>query len=136
MKFTRDALRRFLTYALVGGGTFGLDRLLMAGCLRLGMAYPVAVYIGFFLGVSLNYLISRRYVFRGTSRSMEMGYFNMLTVAAMGAFATSSLSVLIVRGFDVDMLLARLPVAAMVGVGNYLFNLYANFDVAGRHHAR
>lgn len=98
------------------------------------MPYPVATYTAFLIAVSINYTISRHFVFRGTERSVEMGYFNMLAAAAFGAFVTMSLTVGVVKLTGIEAMLARLPVAAMVGIGNYLFNLYINFRVAGRHY--
>lgn len=135
MRLDRPTIVRFLKYVAVGGGTFGFDLILMGLFIKLlGMPYPVATYTAFLIAVSINYTLSRHFVFRGTERSVEMGYFNMLAAAAAGAFITMSLTVGVVKVTGLDALVARLPVAAMVGVSNYLFNLYINFRVAGRHY--
>lgn len=134
MRLDRPTIVRFLKYVAVGGGTFGFDLILMWLFIKLaGMPYPVAIYTAFFIAVSINYLLSRHFVFRGSGRSVEVGYVNMLGAAAVGAFITMSLTVGVVKVTDLEALAARLPVAAMVGIGNYLFNLYINFRVAGRH---
>jgi putative flippase GtrA len=134
MNLSRPTIFRFLKYGAVGGSTFGLDLLLMAGFLKLGMSYPLATYTAFLIAVSINYTLSRQLVFRGTRRSVEVGYINMVLAAALGAFLTMSLTMGVVKVTDLNALAARLPVAVMIGIGNYLFNLYVNFRVAGRHY--
>lgn len=127
------AFIRFGKYMTIGGTTFGFDVLVMFILIRSHIAYPVATFTAFLLAVSVNYLISRRYVFKGTTRSLKQGYINMMATAVMGALLTSSLTIVAVQFLELGSLAARLPVAAVIGIGNYLFNLYTNFKVAGHH---
>lgn len=128
------AAERFAKYTLIGMLTFGADLTLMFFLTAWeGLPSPVAVFLSFSAGISLNYLLSRKYVFRGTERSLHTGYLNMLLAAGIGAFFTTSLTVLAVQWLAVSYLFARVLVAGLVGIGNYAFNLYVNFKVAGRH---
>lgn len=127
------ALRRFARYALVGGSTLAFDLALLAAITEF-TPIPLAVSTpgAFLVAVSLNYLISRRFVFRGTRRRLRRGYVYFIGIALAGAAATT----LLTTGFaalGLYYLAARLMAACCVGAGNYLANLYWNFRVAGHH---
>ncbi len=92
--------------------------------------YPIAVAVGFYAGMTGNYLISRRFVFRGTARRQWQGY----GYFALFALAASLLTSALVAGAGLSLLWARVLVAGPVGVLNYLINLRYNFMVQGQHH--
>jgi putative flippase GtrA len=127
------ARKRFVRYSLVGGGTFLFDLLLLFIFTDyLGINYVVAAGVAFLIAVSLNYIISRTIVFRGTQRTYAVGYVNFLLMAGVGiTFVTGGMYVM-VQFFAVPYVLARIAVAGMTGVFNYLFNLYVNFKVVGK----
>jgi putative flippase GtrA len=126
---------RFARYALVGVSTFGADLTL---CLMLHhwllVPYPIAVAVGFYAGMTGNYLISRRFVFRGTARRLWQGYGYFALFALAASLLTSTLTSALVAGAGLSLLLARVLVAGPVGVLNYLINLRYNFMVQGQHH--
>lgn len=129
------AVQRFARYALVGVSTFGFD---LALCLALhhwlSVPYPIATAVGFYMGMSLNYLTSRRFVFRGTTRRLWQGYGYFALFALAASLLTSTLVSLMIANFGLSLLLARVLVAGPVGVLNYLINLRYNFMVQGQHH--
>ena len=128
------AFRRFLKYALVGGSTFAFDLLLiwlMTEFLRV--PYPVSTALGFVIAVSLNYVIARKYVFQGTTRRLGHGYAYFILFAGLGAVLIALSVAGLVTYLALHYLTARIMVACVVGVGNYLFNLHLNFRVAGHH---
>lgn len=128
------ALRRFLRYAAVGVTTLAFDLLLLAAVIELGgVPYYAAVPLCFAIAVSINYLISRRHVFHGTKRGFHAGYAYFLLTAGMGAVLTTSGVAFLIEFFGVHYLPARLGVAGVVGMANYLFNLHFNFRVVGLH---
>ena len=128
------SVRRFLRYSGVGVGTFVLDLgLLYSLTTYAHVAYYVATPISFFVGVSLNYAISREVVFRGTERSWHRGYMHFLIIAVGGMVLTTVSVVLLVQFGGLPYLVARVLVAGGVGVCNYLLNLYWNFKVVNRH---
>jgi putative flippase GtrA len=129
--------RRFARYALVGISTllFDLGMLYIAVSL-FGIAYYIATPLSFIIAVSCNYVLSRRFVFIGTTRSWHGGYAYFTIVALGGAAITTSLVAGLVILFGFYYLFARVLVAGFVGAANYLFNLYVNFNVAGQHNVR
>lgn len=132
MKYS--GLRRFLRYSMVGVGTFGLDlALLYAATSIIGIPYYISTPGAFLIAVSVNYAISRRFVFTKTERVWHHGYAYFGAVAMIGAAATTSLVAFLVSFFGLYYLTARILVAGLVGMGNYLFNLFFTFKVAGKH---
>lgn len=127
-------LRRFLRYSAVGVGTFGLDlALLYIATSIVGIPYYISTPGAFLIAVSVNYAISRRHVFAKTERTWHHGFAYFGSVAIVGAMATTSLVTSLVSLFGLYYLTARIIVAGLVGMGNYLFNLFFNFKVAGKH---
>lgn len=128
------AVRRFLRYLGVGVSTLTLDLLFLAAMTELmGVPYYVAVPIAFLTTATLNYAISRKHVFRGTTRGVHHGYAYFITLASLGAFVTTAGTAFFVEYVGFFYLFARVFVAGFVGTANYLINLHFNFKVAGHH---
>ncbi len=129
------ALNRFLRYTLVGGGTFGFDLILLYVVTEyLGVPYYIATAGAFLVAVSINYFISRRFVFKGTERGMHSGYLYFILIALAGAAITTTGVMLLVTYGGLYYMIARVLVAFVVGTINYLSNLFFNFRVVGMHH--
>jgi putative flippase GtrA len=128
------SIRRFGAYSLVGGGTLLFDLLLLAGLTSiLHVPYYISTPISFLIAVSINYAISRKYVFKGTKRRVHHGYAYFAGISIIAAlFITVAVAVLVTY-IGIPFLIARVLVAAVVGIANYLLNLYLNFRVAGIH---
>ncbi len=132
---TLHTLKRFFTYVQVGGSTFLLDLLLLYIFTDIFLVnYLVATAVAFVIAVSINYIISRRYVFKGTLRQLHTGYVVFGGIALSGLMLVVVLMAIIVEKFHVDFIVARVIVACVVGMWNYLMNLYVNFKVVGQHH--
>lgn len=130
----QPAVRRFLRYAVVGVSTLSFDLVLLYIATELlHIPYYVSTAGAFLIAVSINYFISRAHVFKGTERAIHHGYAYFIAVALLGAFLTTSLVTLLVSFVHLYYLFARVLVAGFIGIGNYLFNLYVNFRVAGKH---
>ncbi len=126
---------RFLRYTLVGGSTFLFDlALLYLITTYAGVPYYLATPGAFLVAVSINYLVSRRFVFRGTERGHALGYSYFITAALGGAAVTTLGVTLLVTYVGLYFMLARILIALLVGTMNYLFNLFYNFKVVGLHH--
>jgi len=126
---------RFLRYSLVGGSTFAFDLLIlwiMTGF--MGVPYFVSTPLAFVIAVSINYFVSRRFVFKGTERKVHHGYVYFISLAGGTAVLITAMVALLIEAFALHYLIARVLVACVVGTANYLFNLHFNFKVAGRHH--
>lgn len=128
------SLQRFLRYITVGVPTAALDlSFVFLATHYLNVPYGASVFVGYLIGISVNYVLSRRYVFKHSSRKFHHGYLYMVGAAGAGALLTTLLTALLVESLGLFYLTARLLVAGLVGVANYLFNLYVNFKVQGRH---
>ena len=128
------AFSRFIRYSLVGVGTFLIDLLLLYSATTiLHIPYYISTAVSFFIAVNINYFISRAHIFKGSERSMGLGYLYFLCIVLAGAAATTGLVVLLVKYVGLYFLVARIIVAGIIGVCNYLINLYFNFKVAGKY---
>jgi putative flippase GtrA len=134
MALHKNSIVRFLRYALVGGSTLLFDLLLLTMLTELvHIPYYVSTPLAFLVAVSVNYFISRAFVFVGTERNVHHGYLYFIIIAITGALVTTGLVTLLVQYAHLYYLVARVAVAGIVGIGNYLFNLYINFRVVGKH---
>ncbi len=126
--------QRFLRYAAVGATTLLFDLgMLYVAVHFLQVPYYIATFIAFLIAVSCNYTLSRKWVFKGSGRQWHHGYAYFALVALIGAAVTTTLVTGLVSLFGLYYLLARILVAGIVGIGNYLFNLHLNFKVVGHH---
>lgn len=128
-----NGISRFLKYSLIGGATFAFDLLLLALLKEsLGFHYLLSAAVAFAVAVSINYVISRSVVFKGTLRPFRSGYLIFAGVAGISLVAVTILMAICVEALGFDYLFARLMVACLVGLWSYLMNLFVNFKVAGR----
>jgi putative flippase GtrA len=129
------AIRRFVKYSTVGVATLSFDLLLLTALTQLvHVPYTISTPLAFLVAVTVNYLISRAIVFGGTQQPLYRGYAYFLCIALVGAGAITLSVYLLVTYLGLYYLVARVAVAGVVGVGNYLSNLHLNFKVAGIHH--
>lgn len=128
------SLRRFLRYAVVGVSTLTFDLILIWVLTTFFLVpYYLSTPIGFLVAVSINYFLSRRFVFHGTERPIHHGYAYFILMALVGAALITFAVTLLVIYVHLYYLLARVLVAGVVGIANYLGNLHLNFRVAGKH---
>jgi putative flippase GtrA len=124
---------RFIRYTTIGVSTFGIDLLLLWFFIdAVGMHYLTATAVAFLMAVSLNYVLSRRWVFRHSKRGLAFGYVYFLKFALIGMALTTGLMWAMVENSDLAVVVVRVLIAGLVGMGNYLANLYLNFKVAGK----
>lgn len=127
-------IKRFVRYSTVGTITFGLDLGLLTLLIEQASWHPViASATSFLLAISLNYILSQRYVFSGSAREVHKGFVIFIIVAGIGLAIVTLFMALFVGYFDWNYLIARIVVGIITGFWNYLFNLYINFKVAGVH---
>lgn len=128
------ALSRFVKYATVGTVTFALDLIALFLLVELFFApYTYAAGGAFMVAVSINYMLSRKYVFVGSNRSVTVGYINFLAIAGVGVLFVVGGMYVLVTYFGLYYLVARVAVAFVTSLWNYSINLFFNFKVAGLH---
>lgn len=124
---------RFLRYVTVGVSTFLLDlAMLYTATSIIGIPYYIATPCTFFIAASINYTISRQFVFKGTKRPILRGYEYFILIALCGALVTTFGVTMFVTYLGIYYIYARIVMSGIVGTGNYLLNLFLNFRVAGR----
>lgn len=123
---------RFARYAIVGTATFLIDFLLLWVFVELvHIHYIVSTALAFIIGVSFNYFLSRRWVFKHSTQTHIAGYLYFLKFAAIGMTTIVVLMWVVKEYTDIHYLIARVLIAGIVGIANYVANLYFNFKVAG-----
>lgn len=129
-----NTIARFLKYFAVGLSTFLLDLLLLYVLTDLFFInYILSAGGAFLVAVSINYTLSRRFVFAQTTRPLSAGYYWFISIAGIGLVAVMSLMFLFVSIFNWHYLISRIFIAGIVGMWNYLMNLFFTFNVAGKH---
>ena len=124
---------RFLKYSSVGVSTFLFDLFLLYFFIDfLKIYYVYATATAFGIAVSINYVLSRRFVFHGTLRSAHAGYGIFILIALVGLGAVTGLMVFFIEVRHMHYFPSRIIIAGMVGMWKYLMNLYVNFKVAGK----
>ncbi len=129
----RRAVVRFVKSFGVGVCTFTFDLILLFLFIDvLHIHYVFSASIAFIIATSTNYVISRRYVFPGSERSVHEAYLIFVSIGGVGLLFIASLMYLLVGVFGLHYMVSRVMVASVVGVWNYAMNLYVNFRVAGK----
>lgn len=124
------SLKRFLHYSLFGFATFLIDTLLLYILKEFfDVNYLIATSAGFTVGVSINYLLSRHYVFVGSTRGYKSGYGYFFLIAGLGLFFITSSMYVMVSFWEFNYLFSRVLIAAIVGIWNYSMNLFFNFKL-------
>ncbi len=130
------ALIRFLKYSSIGTSTSILDiYLLWLLTTHLGVHYLASATATFLIAATLDYLADRHFVFAGTTRNAETGYFYFLAILGAGLTMTVVAMAALVEIIHVHYIVARILIAGGVGIWSYLMNLYVNFKVAGKYRA-
>ena len=133
MLFSRKSLVRFSTYSSIGVSTFVGDLLLLFIFTDIfGIHYIISAGVAFLLAVSINYSLSRRFVFVGSDRSAKSGYILFMMITGIGLIFVMALMYIFVDILGFDYIFSRVIIAGVVGMWNYLMNLYFNFRVAGK----
>ena len=123
-------LIRFAKYTFVGTSTFAFDLALLFVLTELfHLNYLISAGAAYLIAITINYVFSRRYVFAGTLRSVHAGYVIFLLIAGAGLLIVTGLMYVFVQKFGFNVFVSRVLIAGVVGIWNYLMNLYVNFKV-------
>lgn len=144
-KITRNQVVKFILSA-------GLGFLTDAACFKILINYvflqksyyvlgfwvrnhSLAVSISFFLGVIVNFLMSRYVVFTESRIKLSKQFFRFASVAIVGFFATQFLLNFIITSLKVDPFLARISTAFILLFASYFIHKAFSFSLSLRHHA-
>jgi putative flippase GtrA len=125
-----NACVRFARYSLVGISTFLFDIVLLYVLVEYASFSVIAATIlAFSAGVTLNYLVSRRFVFRETARPFVRGYAYFVLVT-LGSLSVITLGMYVLVGYlSLQYLFARVCVGGVAGFCTYFINLRYNFAI-------
>lgn len=126
----KKLLRRGISYGTVGFGTFLLDLCIITALITWSpIPYPVAVALGFFIAVSINYYISYHWVYAGTTQTFYHGYSFFFILATVGLLVITLGTTILVEFFYIPLFIARTLVGLTVGIMNFILNTFFNFKL-------
>ncbi len=120
-------LRRLSGYSVVGMSTYALDLAIIAVLLKMGTPEMAAICIGYIIGVSTNYALCHRLVYRGTERTFWSGYAIFMCLALIGMGIILVLVHFFMSITDWNIFIVRTLVAMIVGFFGFLINTFFNF---------
>lgn len=119
---------RLWRYTASSSFTFIVDLILLFLLTdRVGLNYLSAAAIAFGIAISLNYLLSRRFAFRESTRGQGEGYLLFLSIALIGLGIITLGMYLLVEQWHFHYLSARIMIAIVAGLWNFLMNSLVNF---------
>lgn len=118
---TRNGVLQAFRYLFVGGIAFVADWCTMAALTICGMHYLLAVALAFVVGLTVNYFLSKAFVFKAETASVgRMGEFTVYAlIGAVGLGLTEVLMYASVEHLHLHPLLSKAIVAVIVLFWNY-----------------
>jgi putative flippase GtrA len=113
---------------IVSIATFVLDLAILSATVELlGMPYIPAAAGAFLLAITINYCVSRRWVFQHSDRGLTAGFIYFLVNAAIGLLATMAVFVLLLEVAGLFYIVARVIASAVAGLIVFALNAIWNF---------
>ena len=107
---------------------FGIDVALLWLAVELaGAPYLPAAAVAFLIAMSIHYLLSRIWVFRGSERGMAAGYAYFLMNAGIGLVVTLGAFALLMELAGLHYLIARVLASVVAGILVFFLNAVFNF---------
>ena len=129
-----EILKRFLRYSVSGISSFGLDLVLLYLFVHaLKVPYLFAVPLSFLIAVSVNYSICRAWVFRGTTRSLHVGYLYFLLILSSSLLIIEGIVASGVEFLGLNLYLVRTIASLIAGLWSFYLNLRFNFKMIQMH---
>lgn len=108
--------------------TFGVDvALLWALVEHAGVTYIPAATVSFLVAITVHYVLSRTWVFRGTERGVARGYVYFLLNAGIGLTITLAAFAALLQFTELFYLIARALASVAAGVVVFFLNAVFNF---------
>jgi putative flippase GtrA len=95
----------------------------------------LSLAISFFLGVLVNFLITKFVVFSESKSSPYQQFFRFLGVAIIGFFANLAVIKLLIQTFGMYPPVARIAAALSLFFASYFVHKFFSFSLSLRHHA-
>ena len=135
LSFDRDgdgsavsAARLFGRNTVASFFAFGIDVALLWLAVELASApYIPAAAVAFLVAMSIHYVLSRIWVFRGSERGMAKGYVYFLMNAGVGLVVTIGVFALLMEVAGLHYLIARVLASVAAGILVFFLNAVFNF---------
>lgn len=130
MLFNRATIIRFIRYSAVGTSTFAID-LSIVYLLNTFTSIPdlAAIAAGFLSALSINFVISYIWVFKGTTRTLWRGYSYFFLIGLGGLLLVLGSTSIIMAVLAVPLVTARILGAGLIGTLNFFANDQFNFKM-------
>jgi protoporphyrinogen oxidase/putative flippase GtrA len=134
---TISALQQFVSYLFTGGTATIVDVMVFSILTRSGLWYVSALCISYFMGLTTNFFLSRRFVFGIYWKNWLTQYAVFTTVALNSLLANLGLLQLLINDLHWDATTARLVSAACVALlsftGHKLYSFASNNQSSVEH---
>ncbi|WP_114952045.1 GtrA family protein [Sphingosinicella terrae] len=118
--FGRNTIASFLA--------FGIDLALLWTLVEVaGIGRLPAAAAAFLLAMSVHYVVSRLWVFKGSRRGMASGYLYFLVNAGIGLVVTLAVFWSLIDLLEIQYLIARLIASVVAGLLVFFLNAAFNF---------
>jgi putative flippase GtrA len=113
-------VKKFTSYAIVGGITFFIDAGITLG-LATFLHYIVANTLGFAVANVVNFLLAHNWVFRGKLARADLvrTYFSVLAISVVGLLLSNLCMYLLIDHADMQLLPAKILTTLIVLVWNF-----------------
>jgi putative flippase GtrA len=103
--------------------------------LGLGVSrYVLSLAVSFFLGVLVNFLITKFLVFSESTLSPAKQFFRFIGVATLGFFANLGILAILVKHLNIDPPVARPAAALSLFFASFFVHKFFSFNLSLRHH--
>ncbi|WP_295672241.1 GtrA family protein, partial [uncultured Mucilaginibacter sp.] len=96
--------------------------------------YTLSFSISFFLGVLVNFLITRYFVFSESKLPPYKQFFRFVSVAFIGYFANLAVLKLFIQSFQMNPIIARPSAALSLFFLSFFVHKFFSFSLSLRHH--
>ncbi|TSD66845.1 GtrA family protein [Inquilinus sp. KBS0705] len=145
-KITKSQVIRFLLSAGSGflvdiGAYYLFYRVVLTQITYVIFNYTVrnstlSLFISFFLGVLVNFTMTRLLVFAESKLPLHKQFFRFISVAIVGFFANLGVLKLLIQSFNIYPPVARICAALSLFVASYFIHKFFSFSLSLRtHHA-
>jgi len=97
--------------------------------------YILSFSISFFLGVVVNFIITRYFVFSESKSSASKQFFRFVSVAIIGYFANFALIKIFIIDLGINPLIARPSAALSLFFASFFIHKFFSFSLSLRHHS-
>ena len=97
--------------------------------------YTLSLGVSFFLGVTVNFLITRYFVFSESASTPSKQFLRFSTVAVVGFFANLLLLEIFVKRLNMYPPVARITAALSLFFASFFVHKIFSFSLSLRHHA-